>query len=101
MYACVLLQRVVCGTRLYDVKIYLSIYCTIDLEYGLPVQVRDQALSVKDNTPKSDVGKEYFLQNLENQVGILIDIVRVHRNELHTMELLYMYMYMYVIVLVL
>ena len=42
----------------------------VDLEYGLPVQVRDHALAIKDNTPKSDVGKEYFLQNLENQVSL-------------------------------
>ena len=41
-----------------------------DLEYGLPVQVRDHALAIKDNTPKSDVNKEYYLQNLENQVRI-------------------------------
>ena len=41
-----------------------------DLEYGLPVQVRDHALSIKDNTPKSDVNKEYYLQNLENQVSL-------------------------------
>ena len=40
-----------------------------DLEYGLPVQVRDQALAIKDTVPKSDVGREYFLQNLENQVS--------------------------------
>ncbi len=41
-----------------------------DLEYGLPVQVRDHALAIKDNTPKSDVNKEYYLQNLENKVSV-------------------------------
>ena len=40
-----------------------------DLEYGLPVQVRDQALGVKDNLPQSDVGREYYLQNMEKEVG--------------------------------
>ena len=39
-----------------------------DLEYGLPVQVRDHALSIKDNLPQSDVNKEYYLQNVDNQV---------------------------------
>ena len=41
-----------------------------DLEYGLPVQVRDHALSVKDNLPQSDVNKEYFLQNMDKQVSL-------------------------------
>ncbi len=40
----------------------------IDLEYGLPVQVRDSALNVKDTMPKSDVGREYFLQNMDQKV---------------------------------
>jgi len=31
--------------------------------------VRDQALSVKDNMAKSDVNKEYFIQNAERQLG--------------------------------
>ena len=42
--------------------------CILDLEYGLPVQVRDHALSVKDDLPKSDVNKEYFIQNAEKEV---------------------------------
>ena len=40
-----------------------------DPEYGLPVQVRDQALGVKDNLPQSDVGREYYLKNMEKEVG--------------------------------
>ena len=43
--------------------------CLLDLEYGLPIQVRDQALGVKDNIAKSDVNKEYFIQNAEKQVS--------------------------------
>jgi len=35
---------------------------------GLPVQVRDQALKIHDEIPKSDVGKEYYQQNLEREV---------------------------------
>ena len=42
--------------------------CILDLEYGLPVQVRDHALSVKDDLPKSDVNKEYYIQNAEKEV---------------------------------
>lgn len=43
--------------------------CLLDLEYGLPIQVRDQALNIKDNIAKSDVNKEYFIQNAEKQVN--------------------------------
>lgn len=38
------------------------------LAAGLPVQVRDQALKIHDEIPKSDVGKEYYQQNLEREV---------------------------------
>nr|CAG4636212.1 EOG090X0770 [Eubosmina coregoni]SVE69833.1 EOG090X0770 [Eubosmina coregoni] len=43
--------------------------CLLDLEYGLPIQVRDQALSIKDNIAKSDVNKEYFIQNAEKHLS--------------------------------
>ena len=71
---------------IYDTEVHLSLSLSlppplIDLEYGLPVQVRDQALAIKDNTPKSDVGKEYYLQNLENQVRHLV--MRMHTNSHH------------------
>jgi pre-mRNA-splicing factor RBM22/SLT11 len=36
--------------------------CLFDLEYGLPVQVRDHALGIMaDEEPQSEVGKEYKL----------------------------------------
>lgn len=40
---------------------------------GLPVQVRDAALKVQDNMPKSDVNKEYYTQNMEREVTYNID----------------------------
>ncbi|OXA63285.1 pre-mRNA-splicing factor RBM22 [Folsomia candida] len=40
--------------------------CLLDLEYGLPTQVRDNALKVRDALPRSDVNKEYYLQNVES-----------------------------------
>ena len=43
--------------------------CLLDLEYGLPVQVRDAALKVKDELPRSAVNKEYFNQQVEKQVS--------------------------------
>eukprot|EP01135_Chromosphaera_perkinsii_P005079 Nk52_evm4s314 gene=Nk52_evmTU4s314 len=43
--------------------------CILDLEFGLPVQVRDQALGLKDEIPQSDVNREYFVQNMENQLA--------------------------------
>lgn len=39
--------------------------CLFDLDYGLPVQVRDQALGMGDESlPESAVGKEYALQRM-------------------------------------
>ncbi|CAH0561500.1 unnamed protein product [Brassicogethes aeneus] len=43
--------------------------CLLDLEYGLPIQVRDAALKMKDDLPKSDVNKEYYIQNQERELS--------------------------------
>ena len=56
------------GVHVHDVCLVL----VPDLEYGLPVQVRDHGMNVKDNLPQSDVNKEYFLQNVDNQVYVYI-----------------------------
>lgn len=37
---------------------------------GLPIQVRDAGLSLKDEMPKSDVNKEYYTQNMEREVSV-------------------------------
>jgi len=44
--------------------------CMLDLEYGLPIQVRDHALKIKDDLPKSDVNREYYLQNVDSQLAL-------------------------------
>lgn len=36
--------------------------CLLDLEFGLPTQVRDAALKIQDEIPQSEVNKEYYLQ---------------------------------------
>ncbi|KAK5643086.1 hypothetical protein RI129_006931 [Pyrocoelia pectoralis] len=43
--------------------------CLLDLEYGLPIQVRDSALKMRDDLPKSDVNKEYYIQNMERELA--------------------------------
>lgn len=42
--------------------------CLLDLEYGLPIQVRDAALKIADEMPQSDVNKEFYIQNIEREV---------------------------------
>ncbi|KAF7305026.1 Pre-mRNA splicing factor [Mycena kentingensis (nom. inval.)] len=39
--------------------------CLLDLEYGLPTQVRDTALGVVNEAPTSDINREYYAQNME------------------------------------
>lgn len=43
--------------------------CLLDLEYGLPIQVRDTGLAIKDEIPRSDVNKEYYTQNMEREIA--------------------------------
>lgn len=42
--------------------------CLLDLEYGLPVQVRDAALKIADTLPQSDVNKEFYIQKIEAEL---------------------------------
>ena len=42
--------------------------CLLDLDYNLPVQVRDQAMGVEDEAlPESDVGREFALERMTNE----------------------------------
>eukprot|EP00088_Acartia_fossae_P030347 TRINITY_DN3131_c0_g1_i1.p1 TRINITY_DN3131_c0_g1~~TRINITY_DN3131_c0_g1_i1.p1 ORF type:complete len:407 (+),score=120.71 TRINITY_DN3131_c0_g1_i1:62-1282(+) len=43
--------------------------CMLDLEYGLPVQVRDHALKIAESLPTSAVNREYFLQNQDAELA--------------------------------
>uniref|UniRef100_A0A914GTG7 Pre-mRNA-splicing factor RBM22 n=1 Tax=Globodera rostochiensis TaxID=31243 RepID=A0A914GTG7_GLORO len=43
--------------------------CLLDLEYGLPVQVRDAALQVKETIPKVGANRDYFIQNVDRALA--------------------------------
>jgi hypothetical protein len=36
---------------------------------GLPTQVRDAALNITANAPQSDINRQYFAQNTDQQVS--------------------------------
>ncbi|KAI0810863.1 pre-mRNA-splicing factor SLT11 [Irpex lacteus] len=42
--------------------------CLLDLEYGLPTQVRDTALALQNEAPTSEVNREYYAQNMESKL---------------------------------
>ncbi|CAE7117704.1 unnamed protein product, partial [Rhizoctonia solani] len=42
--------------------------CLLDLEYGLPVQVRDTALGRKNEAPSSEINREYYAQNMDGKL---------------------------------
>ena len=44
--------------------------CLLDLEFGLPTQVRDTALAVESEAPTSEINREYFAQNMEAKVRV-------------------------------
>lgn len=50
--------------------------CVFDLEYGLPVAVRDHALGLKDDIPTGDFNKEHFHENLGRELQLQGDDLR-------------------------
>ncbi|CAH8670774.1 unnamed protein product [Schistosoma haematobium] len=48
--------------------------CLFDLEYGLPVEVRDKALRLSQQLSKNDVNREYFHQQIEQNLEVEGDI---------------------------
>lgn len=51
--------------------------CLLDLEYGLPTQVRDTALALDGGAPTSDINREYYAQNMEGKVRVFHDLTDV------------------------
>ena len=37
--------------------------CLLDLQFGLPTQVRDTVLGIQSKAPSSDINREYYAQN--------------------------------------
>ncbi|KZT56394.1 hypothetical protein CALCODRAFT_543815 [Calocera cornea HHB12733] len=53
--------------------------CLLDLEYGLPTQVRDTALGVKGDAPSSEINREYYAQNMEAKARRFVGPLRAGR----------------------
>lgn len=63
----------------FHFKILQNVYLWHVLWFqGLPVQVRDHALGMKDDVPKSDVNKEYYTQNVEKEVSVLLSEMKLN-----------------------
>lgn len=43
--------------------------CVLDLQFGLPVMVRDSILNVNEKLPSSDVNRQYFINKMDAQLG--------------------------------
>lgn len=44
--------------------------CLLDLEFGLPVQVRDHALQIQDDMPKQGANRDFYIQNQEKELAL-------------------------------
>ncbi|KAI9502166.1 Pre-mRNA-splicing factor slt11 [Coemansia spiralis] len=47
--------------------------CILDLEHGLPVQVRDTALSIQDEVPREDSNRRDYLAKMANRLEVMGD----------------------------
>ncbi|CAD5219966.1 unnamed protein product [Bursaphelenchus okinawaensis] len=43
--------------------------CLLDLEYGLPVQVRDHALAIQDQMPRDGANRDFYIQNADRALA--------------------------------
>ncbi|CAJ0568776.1 unnamed protein product, partial [Mesorhabditis spiculigera] len=43
--------------------------CMFDLEFGLPIQVRDHALKITDDLPRQGANRDFFVQNQERALA--------------------------------
>jgi len=43
--------------------------CLLDLQFGLPIQIRDAALNLVAQGPNSHLNREYYAQNMEKQLA--------------------------------
>lgn len=43
--------------------------CLLDLQFGLPIQIRDAALNLVAQGPNSHLNREYYAQNMEKQLN--------------------------------
>lgn len=59
----------------------------LDLRYGLPSQIRDTVLGVKEKVPKNAINREYFLQSkqakLEREETLLLEFDKAGDEEAH------------------
>lgn len=62
----IILQSQVCQTCARAKNVCQT--CLLDLEYGLPVQVRDQVLALKQDLPQNEVNREFYNQCLDEKV---------------------------------
>lgn len=42
--------------------------CVLDLQYGLPIQIRDTALGLAKQGPSTDINKQYYVNRMESEL---------------------------------
>ncbi|KAI0362372.1 pre-mRNA-splicing factor SLT11 [Trametes cingulata] len=62
--------------------------CLLDLEYGLPTQVRDTALGVESEAPTSEINREYYAQNMESKLDGAKSLLDVNKSSSAGKEML-------------
>ncbi|POW18884.1 hypothetical protein PSHT_05295 [Puccinia striiformis] len=55
--------------------------CLLDLQYGLPTQVRDTALGINSKAPISNINREYHAQNMEGKLEGSSDLINYDRQD--------------------